>query len=857
MNPAIGDTVALERTASWPAVTRHLLLLGQLALAAVVVRLYAIEGPAFFRLFILATAGFAINLVLPLKYRLPFFLGLSLAGAWVMLGAVDAAWLAGCGLALIGICHLPWSMPVRVGALLCAGSALAIARAGLAPVPWSAAVWPILGSMFMFRLALYLWAMKNGKVEHSLTAALAYFFMFPNLAFPLFPVIDYQTFRRTYYDRQDTAIYEQGLVWISRGLMHLLLYRFVYHAVLNDPVDVVSLGDLVQFMVGTFLLYLRVSGQFHLVVGLLHLFGFRLPETHKLYYLAHSFTELWRRINIYWTDFMMKVVFYPTYFKVKKLGPTWALVVSTTTVFLVTWVLHSYQWFWLRGGFPLTLQDTLFWGILGALVVRGGVKELQAAKKSRARVKGWSWRHGLRAAVTFASFCFLWSLWSTESVTQWVWMFGAVAEVDAKGVVLLAATLGAVFALGGRDWDAPSTAPRPRWLAVMLAPPARTLAALALLLVAAQPAVQGAVPNAVASGLHAMQMTGLNARDAAVQHRGYYEQLELRGQPSSQVFDVVARGDQWDDLASIGMLRERKDILLRDLHPSRSALWNGKSFSTNRWGMRDRDYPKEKAPGTLRVALLGPSHVMGNGVADGATFEALVEERLNREFTRGPYARIEILNFGVDGYALPQQVAILEERVLAFAPDVVVATHYQRNRFMTERYLQKVVWGGVTVPDPALQALLADAGLMNIDRGEVPVPFAPARAIAKGLGISTRMPDGESAARIRRIADRVLELSFRRFAEITRANGVVPLVVGLNAVIDDVPAEIPNLDVIHETGVAVIDLFDVFPEPERPALRVAPWDDHPNAEGHRRIADRLYPEMAAFLETVQSQERRR
>ena len=64
-------------------------------------------------------------------------------------------------------------------------------------------------------------------------------------------------------------------------------------------------------MLGTFLLYLRVSGQFHLIVGLLHLFGFRLPETHKLYYLAHSFTELWRRINIYWTDFMMKPVFYP------------------------------------------------------------------------------------------------------------------------------------------------------------------------------------------------------------------------------------------------------------------------------------------------------------------------------------------------------------------------------------------------------------------------------------------------------------------------------------------------------------------------------------------------------------------
>ena len=65
---------------------------------------------------------------------------------------------------------------------------------------------------------------------------------------------------------------------------------------------------------------------------------------------------------------MMKVVFYPTYFKVKRLGPTRALAVSTAVVFVTTWMLHSYQWFWLRGGFPITLQDALFWAILGGLV---------------------------------------------------------------------------------------------------------------------------------------------------------------------------------------------------------------------------------------------------------------------------------------------------------------------------------------------------------------------------------------------------------------------------------------------------------------------------------------------------------
>lgn len=850
MNPAMSERAVLEQAPSWPVVAKHLLVLGELVLAGLVVYLYAIEGPAFLRLFILVTAGFAINLVLPLKHRLPFFVGLSLAGAALVFGAVDAAWLVGCGLVLIGLCHLPFSMKVRVAGLLVAGALLAAARGGLVPAPWAAGVWPILGSMFMFRIVLYMLAMKSGQVDRSLWGALAYFFMLPNLTFPLFPVVDYQTFRRTYYDRKDIAIYEQGLGWIARGLVHLLLYRFVYYAVLNDPVDVVRLGDLVQFMLGTFLLYLRVSGQFHLIVGLLHLFGFRLPETHKLYYLAHSFTELWRRINIYWTDFMMKAVFYPTYFKVKKLGPTGALVVSTVAVFLTTWILHSYQWFWLRGGFPLTLQDTLFWGVLGGLVVMGAVKELKAPKKSRQRVTGWSWRLGLRATATFGLFCFLWSLWSTESVSQWAWMLGAAANVDVKGVVLLTLTFATVLFLGGRDWDAASKTERPQWLALVLSPATRTIAALLVLLAAAQPSVQAVMPQPVAEGLRAMQMTGLNARDAAIQHRGYYEQLEVRAQPNSQVFDVVGRGDQWDDLASIGMLRERDDLLLRDLYPSRSAMWNGKSFSTNRWGMRDHDYAKAKAPGTLRIALLGPSHVMGNGVADGTTFEAVLEERLNRELTPGKYTHVEILNFGVDGYSLTQQVAILEERVLDFSPDVVIATHYHRNRLMTERYLQKVVRGNVTLPYEPLRALMAGAGLDDVDRGEIPVPFASARRAAKWFGIAPRMPDGESAARIRWIADDVLVWSFRRFAEVTRSHGIAPVVLGLNAVIDDAPEGFPNRAVIEETGLPVLNLFDVFPPADRPALRVAPWDDHPNAAGHQRIADRLYPQLAAFLETV-------
>ena len=109
-----------------------------------------------------------------------------------------------------------------------------------------------------------------------------------------------------------------------------------------DPAEVEDVGDLVQLPAsGQFLLYLRVSGQFHIIVGMLHLFGFNLPETHHLYFLSSSFTDFWRRINIYWKDFMMKIFYYPAYFALRKRGETMALRgVDDARCSSRTWVLH-------------------------------------------------------------------------------------------------------------------------------------------------------------------------------------------------------------------------------------------------------------------------------------------------------------------------------------------------------------------------------------------------------------------------------------------------------------------------------------------------------------------------------------
>jgi D-alanyl-lipoteichoic acid acyltransferase DltB (MBOAT superfamily) len=157
--------------------------------------------------------------------------------------------------------------------------------------------------------------------------------------------------------------------------------------------------------------------------GMLHLFGFQLPPTHHHYLLATGFTDYWRRINIYWKDFMVRLVFNPVVFRLKRWPQPAALAVATVVVFVATWALHAYQSFWLRGSWGISGPDALFWGILGALVL---VNVQLDARRPRGRAgKGPATAlgtlvRGAKVAATFTTIALLWSLWSSPSLESWV-----------------------------------------------------------------------------------------------------------------------------------------------------------------------------------------------------------------------------------------------------------------------------------------------------------------------------------------------------------------------------------------------------------------------------------------------------
>jgi len=801
---------------------RLLGLTAQLGLALLLVRQFQLESRTLFHVAALAAVGFVVHALLPLRYRLPFFACLSLASVWVAFSVRDGMWLLAVGIALIGVCHLPVRFGIRIALLVAAGAALAALRARWLPLsaPWQPGVWPILGSMFMFRLALYLHALRHDERKPTVARTFAYFFMLPNVCFPLFPVVDYTTFARTHYDADPYTTYQTGITWIARGIVHLLLYRLVYAHVTGDPTQVADLGDLTQYVLSTFLLYLRISGQFHLIVGMLHLFGFRLPETHRLYYLASSFTDFWRRINIYWKDFMMKLVYYPSFFRLRRWGGTVALVGATLIVFVLTWLLHSYQWFWILGTFPVTRQDMLFWGVLGVLVLANALYEARHGRKRTLGKKRWSAALAVRTVGTFCTICVLWSLWSTESIAEWVAMWRAAARADARDVLLLAGLLGGGLAIAGRNWDAPALR-RDATTPFYRQPAVRTTAMLLALLVLGEPAVYDRLGASAAAVVASLQRNTLNPREEALRHKGYYEQLDAAPRFEAQLWQEDAKKPA--DFVPFGRTKvhhRSKDFLRSRLAPSTSITYLGKPFTTNRWAMRDRDYELAKPPNTVRVAMLGPSHVMGAGVGDGETFEAVLEARLNREGPGAPDRAYELLNFSGTNYSLPQEMTMLDERAFAFQPDIVVVTAYTRMRNPLAPHL---------------------AGVL---RRQIPVPYAGLDSILRRGGADRRLPLRELAGRIRVLTDDIQAWTLRRIADECRRRGAVPVLIVLDNPGENYQQPAHAMRTAADAGFLVLDLHDVYgPGDQHPTLWATEWDHHPNAEGHRRIADRLFDEF--------------
>ncbi len=90
----------------------------------------------------------------------------------------------------------------------------------------------------------------------------------------------------------------------------------------------------------------------------------------------------------------------------------------------------------------------------------------------------------------------------------------------------------------------------------------------------------------------------------------------------------------------------------------------------NSRGLRDREHPLEKPPGTRRILCLGDSFTCGHGVAREETFAEVLERSLAS--AGDPAETWEVLNAGVGGTGTAHQLAYYRTEGHRYSPDVVV-----------------------------------------------------------------------------------------------------------------------------------------------------------------------------------------
>lgn len=293
------------------------------------------------------------------------------------------------------------------------------------------------------------------------------------------------------------------------------------------------------------------------------------------------------------------------------------------------------------------------------------------------------------------------------------------------------------------------------------------------------------------------------------------------GEALARVFVFGAAGlsyralDSTADFGHAGLIQASEAPgLIFELKPHHERLFALEAWQTNSHGMRYPEIEQAKSSDVVRVAVLGDSFTAPMGVA----LEDAYHQRLERQAAAAfPAWRFQFLNFGVPGYQLPQYVAQLEHRVLAFEPDIILLGFCAENDHMgmSPNYLATPY-----VPPPPKSGFWRSILVELLLR----VNYVPLIEMDKSLDEEARQFVDE------------------HFVALARLAGPIPVVVAYLANMPRPAAGVAALARKH--GFSFVDLSSHFTET---ALRehsiYYPIDAHPNSRAQEIFADVIFEHL--------------
>lgn len=568
-------------------------------------------------------AAWGIWTLSPERVKAWVFLLASPVFAMVLFGISTGMLAMGVGLVLFALMHLPVALGARKLLLGILAILILASKNYWENENWGEAI-PIVGGLFMLRSILYLYELRHEKPEDAdWMTRLTYFFLLPNIALPIFPIVDWKTFRTKSTPHPSRDLLNRGLGWIANGLLHFIAYRVVYHYVLPTPSLVDTSGEVWLFIASNYLLILRLAGMFHLAAGILCLFGFDLPKTFDHYFFARNFNEVWQRINRYWRDFVMRTLYYPIYFKTKRFGKLQGMSLTLAIVFVLNWFLHGWQYWWLRGHFPLKIQDAIFWGGFGIAVI---LNSLYLTKRPKAPGPN---RHASQIASIFWFMSILWSVWISPTLHDWNEIIQPLINqpITSAGTAAVAFSIvwliARIFVFFTQKELEIVPIQRPQiW-------PSVTLTAFSLICIIA-PHKSTAI----------VWTSEPNVHDEQLAFEGYYEEIV----PANGL--ILAEQDLTEPESN--ELYTNLKSARKQYKPHLKEIVKKAPLRTNSLGYRGPEYSEIPEKNVFRIGLLGGSIEAGLGVHEEAILSVVAQNLVNEKLSPAPF-KVEIINCAVGG----------------------------------------------------------------------------------------------------------------------------------------------------------------------------------------------------------------
>ena len=265
--------------------------------------------------------------------------------------------------------------------------------------------------------------------------------------------------------------------------------------------------------------------------------------------------------------------------------------------------------------------------------------------------------------------------------------------------------------------------------------------------------------------------------------------------------------------------------------PSWATRYGDVRVTYNERGLRDRPV-LPKAAGEYRVLALGDSVTFGWGVDQDKTFsarlEALLEERLHRP--------VRVINSGVGGYNTVQEMTYFKQEGITLQPDLVMLTYVQNdievNKGPFDPWAQSSLWG-----KPFPDMVLTMVGKLW---------FYRLMHHAYNYALPTLQPTPAATSPQEGMGWRQSMAALRELTLICEERHI-PLIMFFHR-LDSAENQQLFEDVVqHAQGVPVRDMGQWYGGIKVSSLVNSKVDGHPNAEGHRVMAEHMADDIFTLL----------